>query len=110
MIASRVWPSAMPLSTKIPAASGPRWARAPFIPERIWRASGPGAVKPAMPHTLPPSRGRLLAPRRRALDDAADFVGRLAAPLEIDPRLHLGHDPEQNEQHARQAERRRQQG
>ncbi len=54
MIANRVWPSAMRVSTKMPLASGPRWASARFIAPSTPRSSGPGRLNPTMPHTIEP--------------------------------------------------------
>src|SRR6266851_3407724 len=56
---------------------------------------------------LPPPRRRLSPGRRRMLDDAPDLIGRPASYLEIDPRLDLGHHPEQDEKDARKTDRRR---
>src|SRR5712692_9284797 len=55
---------------------------------------------------LPPPRRRLSPRRRRMLDDAPDLIGRPASYLEIDPRLDLGHHPEQDEKNARKTDRR----
>jgi hypothetical protein len=44
------------------------------------------------------------------LHDPPDLVGRAPARLVIDPRLHLGDDPEQEKEHARQTDRRGEQG
>src|SRR5205807_9466188 len=56
---------------------------------------------------LPPPRRRLSPRRRRMLDNAPDLVRRPASYLEIDPRLDLGHHPEQDEKDARKTDRRR---
>src|SRR5947208_14728024 len=118
MIASRVWPNATWRSTKMPLASGPRCANARFMAASTASASGPGPVKPAMPHIaalpgaqcLPPAGRRPALWLCRVLYHPPDFVGGPAARLEIDARLHLGDDPEQQEEDARQTGRCREQG
>src|SRR5713101_1953987 len=103
-MASRRWPSAIVESTNATSASGPRWPMAAFIAPMTCRASLPGRVKPAIPHTgqLPLIR---FHPRTgRMLHDRLHLVGRLAASFEIDAHLNLRHDSEQDEQNARDAD------
>jgi hypothetical protein len=97
-MASRRWPSAMPASTKVSPLSGPRCAIDAFIRDRICRASGPGWVKPAIPHIgllppdwLGPSRGR------RVLNHIPHLVRGFAARFKIGAHLHLGHHAQQDE-------------
>src|SRR5215472_11773369 len=114
MIANRVWPNATARSTKTPLPSGPRCANARFIAASTAFASGPGPVNPAMPHIAVRSGARCLPPAgrrpalrfRRVLHDPSDLVGRPPARLEIDARLHLGDDPEQQKEDARETDRR----
>src|SRR5437773_1072709 len=106
MIASRVWPSAIARSTNMPLPSGPRWASAPFIAAKTRLASGPGAVKPARPHMLPSARHRLSPWLRRMFNHAPYLIRRPASYLEIDPCLDLGHHAKQDEQNARNTDRR----
>src|SRR5215469_5498864 len=102
MIASRVWPRAIPSSTKTPSPSGPRWASAAFILVSTALASSLGRVKPAMPHIGLPTAGGCAPPRQGAmLHHPADLVRRAPTRLEIDPRLDLGDDAEQHEKDAR---------
>lgn len=54
MIANRVWPSAMRVSTKMPLAYGPRSASVRFIAPSTPRAPGPGRLNPSMPHPIGP--------------------------------------------------------
>src|ERR1700730_7831424 len=106
MMASRVWPRAMPRSTKVPLPSGPRWPKVAFILPRILRASGPGLVTPAMPHiSLPPSRRHCRSRNGRMLRHSFDLVGRFSARLEIDPGEDFGDEPEQDEQYPGKSDR-----
>jgi hypothetical protein len=59
---------------------------------------------------LPPAGRRPAQRLRRVLHDPPDLVGRPPAGLEIDARLHLGDDPEQQKEHPRQTNRRGEQG
>src|SRR6266568_9306651 len=90
----------------VPLPSGPRCARAVFISRSIHSAAGPGWVKPVMPHMSPPCRNDAQAPLDGwVLHYSLKLIGRLATCLEIDPRLHLGHDSEQHKESAGEAHR-----